>query len=76
MLTCFPFISSIIMLNTGLHNPNVKRKITVEEFVKQNRGINSGKDLPRDMLVSCTKLLLYFALYISKQQYRNSIINI
>ena len=39
------------MLNTALHNPNVKKKITSEQFVAQNRGINSGKDLPRDILV-------------------------
>ena len=38
------------MLNTALHNPNVKKKITCEQFVGQNRGINSGKDLPRDIL--------------------------
>ena len=44
------------MLNTGLHNPNVKKKITVDEFVSQNRGINSNKDLPRDMLVSYVTL--------------------
>ena len=43
------------MLNTALHNPNVKHRITVDEFVKQNRGINSGKDLPKDMLVRILK---------------------
>jgi len=48
--TCFILSFSIIMLNTALHNPNAKMKITVEQFVKQNKGINSGKDLPADML--------------------------
>ena len=38
------------MLNTALHNPNAKMKITADMFVKQNKGINSGKDLPADML--------------------------
>jgi len=47
--TCFILSFSIIMLNTALHNPNAKMKITVEQFIKQNRGINSGKDLPADM---------------------------
>ena len=50
--TCYLLSFSIIMLNTALHNPNVKKKITCEQFVAQNRGINSGKDLPRDILVS------------------------
>jgi len=48
--TCFILSFSIIMLNTALHNPNVKMKITSEQFIKQNKGINSGRDLPSDML--------------------------
>lgn len=48
--TCFILSFSIIMLNTALHNPNAKMKITADMFVKQNKGINSGKDLPTDML--------------------------
>ena len=41
---------AIIMLNTALHNKNVKIKITEEQFIAQNKGIDSGKDLARDML--------------------------
>jgi len=49
--TCYILSFSIIMLNTALHNPNAKNmNFTIEQFVKQNRGINSGKDLPSDML--------------------------
>jgi len=48
--TCYILSFSIIMLNTTLHNPNVKKKISMDQFVSQNRGINSGKDLPRDIL--------------------------
>merc|ERR1719391_163950 len=48
--TCFILSFSIIMLNTALHNPNAKIKISVEQFIKQNKGINSGRDLPNDML--------------------------
>jgi len=48
--TCFILSFSIIMLNTALHNPNSKMKITSEQFIKQNKGINSGKDLAADML--------------------------
>lgn len=38
------------MLNTSLHNPNVKDKPTVERFVAMNRGINDGGDLPEELL--------------------------
>jgi len=48
--TCFILSFSIIMLNTALHNPNAKMKITAEQFIKQNKGINSGRDLEPDML--------------------------
>lgn len=49
--TCFILSFSIIMLNTALHNPNAKKmNFTIEQFIKQNRGINSGKDLAPDML--------------------------
>lgn len=41
---------SIIMLTTDLHSANVKKKMTVVEFVKNNRGINDNKDLPKEYL--------------------------
>ena len=47
---CYILSFSIIMLNTTLHNVNVKNKISMDQFIAQNRGINSGKDLPRDIL--------------------------
>jgi brefeldin A-inhibited guanine nucleotide-exchange protein len=42
---------SVIMLNTDQHNKNYKQKrMTKPEFVKNNRGINDGGDLPEDFL--------------------------
>lgn len=43
---------STIMLNTDLHNPQVpvNKKMTKEQFIRNNRGINDGADLPRDYL--------------------------
>ncbi|KAL2321246.1 hypothetical protein Fmac_030215 [Flemingia macrophylla] len=41
---------SLIMLNTDQHNPQVKKKMTEEEFIKNNRAINAGHDLPREYL--------------------------
>jgi len=39
---------SVIMLNTDAHNDQVKMKMTLEQFVKNNRGINDGENLPMD----------------------------
>jgi len=50
--TCYVLAFSIIMLNTSLHNPSVKNKPDIEQFVSMNRGINDGGDLPRDLLES------------------------
>ncbi|KAL1365309.1 hypothetical protein HN51_013361 [Arachis hypogaea] len=41
---------SIIMLNTDHHNVQVKKKMTEEDFIRNNRLINGGKDLPREFL--------------------------
>ncbi|OMO58070.1 SEC7-like protein [Corchorus olitorius] len=46
----FIFCYSLIMLNTDQHNPQVKKKMTEEEFIRNNRAINGGKDLPREYL--------------------------
>lgn len=43
---------SLIMLQTDLHNPGIRNKMTRDEFVKNNRGINDNQDLPREYLES------------------------
>lgn len=41
---------AVIMLNTSLHNPNVKDKPSAQRFTAMNRGINEGGDLPEELL--------------------------
>lgn len=48
--TAYVLAYAVIMLNTDLHNPQVKKKMTREDFVRMNRGINDGDDLPFDFL--------------------------
>ncbi|KAJ3581989.1 hypothetical protein NHX12_016011, partial [Muraenolepis orangiensis] len=48
--TCYVLSFAVIMLNTSLHNPNVKDKPSVQRFTTMNRGINDGGDLPEDLL--------------------------
>ncbi|KAL8272337.1 hypothetical protein Esti_003748 [Eimeria stiedai] len=45
---CYILAFSLIMLHTDLHSREVRpqHKMTKAEFVKNNRGINGGKDLP------------------------------
>lgn len=41
---------SIVMLNVDQHNPEVKKRMTENDFIKNNRGINEKEDLPKEML--------------------------
>jgi brefeldin A-inhibited guanine nucleotide-exchange protein len=43
---------SVIMLATDLHSSQVKKKMTKENYINMNRGINDSKDLPREFLES------------------------
>ena len=49
--TAYVLAYSVIMLNTDQHSPNIKtRRMTPEDFIKNNRGINDNADLPDDYL--------------------------
>lgn len=37
---------SIIMLNTDLHNPQVKRQMDLDSYKRNLKGVNNGKDFP------------------------------
>ncbi|XP_014481988.1 PREDICTED: IQ motif and SEC7 domain-containing protein 1 isoform X4 [Dinoponera quadriceps] len=51
--TVFVLAFAIIMLNTDLHTPNLKpeRRMRLEDFVKNLRGIDDCGDIDRDILV-------------------------
>uniref|UniRef100_A0A4W3GEL9 ARF guanine nucleotide exchange factor 1 n=1 Tax=Callorhinchus milii TaxID=7868 RepID=A0A4W3GEL9_CALMI len=48
--TAYVLAYSIIMLTTDLHSSQVKNKMTKEQYIKMNRGINDSKDLPEEYL--------------------------
>ncbi|XP_051144321.1 brefeldin A-inhibited guanine nucleotide-exchange protein 1 isoform X2 [Andrographis paniculata] len=48
--TAYVLAYSVIMLNTDAHNSMVKEKMTKSDFIRNNRGIDDGKDLPEDYL--------------------------
>ena len=47
--TVFLLAYAIIMLNTDLHSPNVKaeKKMKLEDFIKNLKGIDEGNDIDR-----------------------------
>ncbi|ESW06891.1 hypothetical protein PHAVU_010G085000 [Phaseolus vulgaris] len=50
--TAYVLAYSVIMLNTDAHNPMVKNKMSPDDFIRNNRGIDDGKDLPEEYLKS------------------------
>ncbi|KAJ3392024.1 GDP/GTP exchange factor for ARF [Entophlyctis sp. JEL0112] len=48
--SAFVLAFSIILLNTDQHNPQVRRRMTPEDFQKNNRGCNNGKDFDAEYL--------------------------
>ncbi|XP_077803532.1 Golgi-specific brefeldin A-resistance guanine nucleotide exchange factor 1 isoform X35 [Macaca mulatta] len=50
---CFSLAYAVIMLNTDQHNHNVRKQnapMTLEEFRKNLKGVNGGKDFEQDIL--------------------------
>ncbi|KAM7275057.1 hypothetical protein ACFE04_016923 [Oxalis oulophora] len=50
--TAYVLAYSVILLNTDAHNPMVKEKMSIDDFIRNNRGIDDGKDLPEEFLRS------------------------
>ncbi|KAK7735518.1 guanine nucleotide exchange protein for ADP-robosylation factor [Cytospora paraplurivora] len=50
--TAYVLAYSVIMLNTDLHSSKIARRMTREDFIKNNRGINDNADLPPEYLVA------------------------
>ncbi|XP_064819147.1 IQ motif and SEC7 domain-containing protein 1-like, partial [Oncorhynchus masou masou] len=50
--TIFILAFAIILLNTDMYSPNVKpeKKMKLEDFIKNLRGVDNGQDIPRDLL--------------------------
>jgi brefeldin A-inhibited guanine nucleotide-exchange protein len=50
--TVYVLAYSTVLLNTDQYNPQVKKRMTKEDFIKNNRGINDNGDLPPELLNS------------------------
>ncbi|KAI0064698.1 Sec7-domain-containing protein [Artomyces pyxidatus] len=43
---------SVIMLNTDLHNPQIRKRMTIEDYQRNLRGVNDGSDFSPEYLQS------------------------
>jgi brefeldin A-inhibited guanine nucleotide-exchange protein len=49
--TAYVLSYSVVMLNTDQHSSKVAKRMTKEDFIKNNRGINDNADLPDEYLI-------------------------
>ncbi len=65
--TVYILTFSLMLLNTDLHNRNLqpKEKMRLEDFIRNNRGINDGRDLPRELLAGgWMDAVIYIEIFI------------
>jgi brefeldin A-resistance guanine nucleotide exchange factor 1 len=69
----FTLAFSTILLNTDLHNPTIKdeKRMTLEQFIRNNRGINDGEDFPEEFLTE-----LYSQIKSQEIQVRKEVIDL
>ncbi|KAI1432895.1 Sec7-domain-containing protein [Xylaria sp. CBS 124048] len=48
--TAYVLAYSVILLNTDLHSTKIAKRMTKEDFIRNNRGINDNADLPPEYL--------------------------
>eukprot|EP00434_Breviolum_minutum_P022515 symbB.v1.2.019867.t1/scaffold1647.1/size107771/3 len=39
----------VILLNSDQHNPKLKKRMSLKDFISNNRGINEGEDIPQEV---------------------------
>ncbi|EPY85311.1 IQ motif and SEC7 domain-containing protein 3 isoform 2 [Camelus ferus] len=51
--TIFILAFAVILLNTDMYSPNIKpdRKMLLEDFIRNLRGVDDGADIPRELVV-------------------------
>uniref|UniRef100_F7AEX4 IQ motif and SEC7 domain-containing protein 3 n=1 Tax=Equus caballus TaxID=9796 RepID=F7AEX4_HORSE len=51
--TIFILAFAVILLNTDMYSPNIKpdRKMMLEDFIRNLRGVDDGADIPRELVV-------------------------
>uniref|UniRef100_A0A8C5DTQ4 IQ motif and SEC7 domain-containing protein 3 n=1 Tax=Gouania willdenowi TaxID=441366 RepID=A0A8C5DTQ4_GOUWI len=50
--TIFILAFAVVLLNTDMYSPNIKpqRKMGLDDFIRNLRGVDDGADIPRDMV--------------------------
>ncbi|KAG0054278.1 Brefeldin A-inhibited guanine nucleotide-exchange protein 2 [Gryganskiella cystojenkinii] len=70
--TAFVLAFSVIMLNTDQHSGNVKKRMQVSDFIKNNRGINDNSNLPDEYLAEIFQNIATNEIVLEEEQAREA----
>ncbi|KAG0261591.1 Brefeldin A-inhibited guanine nucleotide-exchange protein 2 [Mortierella polycephala] len=70
--TAYTLAFSVIMLNTDQHSDNVKRRMDVSDFIKNNRGINDNSNLPDEYLAEIFHNISTSEIVLEEEQAREA----
>jgi len=69
--TAYVLAYSVIMLNTDQHSSKLKGpRMNVDDFIKNNRGINDGQDLPGDYLTGIFEEIAHNEIVLASERER------
>ncbi|KAH9577512.1 Guanine nucleotide exchange factor [Trypanosoma melophagium] len=73
--TAFILSFSICMLNTDAHSPHVKNKMTLDGFIRNNRGIDEGNDVDTNLLKGIYERIVSSEIKLRPSKYVHSTLN-
>ena len=66
--TAYVLAYSVILLNTDLHSSKIANRMTREDFIRNNRGINDNSDLPEEYLTSIYEEILNNEIVLNSER--------
>ncbi|KAK8887340.1 hypothetical protein M9Y10_038379 [Tritrichomonas musculus] len=66
--TVYVLAFSALMLHTDAFHPNVKARMTLEQFIQNNKGIDNGNDMPVEFLTDLYKGITSKQIYVTNMK--------
>jgi len=67
--TAYVLAFSIIMLNTDAHSAQIEHKMTLAQFLRNNRGIDNGGDLPDELMTDLYRKIVANEIRMEQREY-------
>jgi len=67
--TAYVLAFSVIMLNTDAHSPQIEHKMTLDQFLRNNQGIDDGRNLPDELLAELYRSIVAHEIRMEQREY-------